>query len=95
MRKITWAPSALADLRDVYDYISLDSPDRAKRAVQDILKQTDKLSRFAKLGRTIPEIGESRYRELIVGEYRLMHEIRHGEILIFRVLHAKRLFSSQ
>lgn len=95
MRKVVWAPSALSDLRDVYDYIQMDSPSRARVAVNDILNHVEKLSRFIKLGRVIPEIGESRYREIIIGNYRIFHEVRAREIFIFRILHAKRLFSSQ
>lgn len=93
MKKIIWAPRALEDLKDARDFIALDNPKKAEMFVADIIDRIEKLARFEKLGRMIPEIGESRYREFIVSEYRVFHEIRDHDVLIFRVLHSKRLFS--
>lgn len=92
MKKVIWAPNALVDLKEAYDYICLDNLARAKRMAEDIIDRVEKLSRFTKLGRVIVEIGESRYRELIIGNYRIIHEIRNNIILIFRAFHAKRMF---
>lgn len=88
--KITWAPSALRDFKVAFDYISLDRPQAAQNWVSLVLKSIEKLARFPKIGRLIPEIGQSRYRELIVGEYRIFHEVAKKEVQIFRVLHSKR-----
>ncbi len=93
MKKIIWAPRALEDLKDVHDFIALDNPKKAETFVSDIVDRIEKLARFEKLGHVIPEIGESRYREFIVGEYRVFHEIRDHDVLVFRVFHSKRLFS--
>ena len=92
-RKIIWAPTALEDLKSGFDYIAVDSPRRAHAWLEHILKKIEQLNRFSNRGRVIPEIGKSRYRELIVGEYRIFHEIREKETLIFRVFHARRLFN--
>lgn len=92
MKKVVWAPNVLVDLKETYDTICLDNPARAKRIAEDIIDRVEKLSRFTKLGRVIAEIGESRYRELIIGNYRIIHEIRDDTILIFRAFHTKRMF---
>jgi len=92
VKKIVWAPKALEDLKTIHDFIALDNVDRARTFVREMIDRVEKLTRFQKLGRVIPEIGESRYRELIVGEYRVFHETLLREILIFRVFHSKRLF---
>ena len=89
-KKIVWAPSAENDLREAYEYIRQDSQTRAVGFVEDVLARVEKLVRFEKLGRMIPEIGYFRYREIIVGEYRIFHEVREKEIFVFRVLHSKR-----
>ena len=91
-RHITWTPVALRDLREIFDYIAVDSRAEAKAFIERIIRSTEKLARFPKRGRTIPEIGHSRYRELIVGPYRIFHEIRKKEVFIFRVFHSRRLF---
>ena len=94
-RKISWAPAALADLKEAFDYIELDHPERARAWVKQILAHIEKLARFPKLGRMIPEIGQARYRELVSGEYRIFHEITDKELRIFRLLHSRRLFQTQ
>lgn len=91
-RKIIWAPKALEDLKSGFDYIAVDSPRRAHNWLDHILKKIEQLRRFPKRGRLIPEIGKSRYRELVVDEYRIFHEIREKEVLIFRIFHTRRLF---
>ena len=93
MRKIVWSPSALADLRVHFKFIQIDSPSRAAQWVERVIRSVERLARFPRSGRIIPEIGSSRYREIIFGEYRLFYEITEREVLVFRVLHSKRLFS--
>jgi plasmid stabilization system protein ParE len=79
-------------LKEAFDYISLDRPEAARNWVRQVLTGIEKLTRFSKIGRVIPEIGQSRYRELIVGEYRIFQEITAKQTRIFRILHAKRFF---
>jgi plasmid stabilization system protein ParE len=89
-RKIIWAPSALNDLRGIFDFVTADHPARAKTLVNRIVSSVGKLAQFPRAGRLIPEIGQSRYRELIIGEYRVFHEVREKEVFIFRVFHTRR-----
>ena len=93
INRIVWAPSASEDLKQAFEYIGTDNPAAAREFVQNIMRQAEKLARFPKLGRVIPEIGSPRYRELIVGEYRIFHEVSKHQLTIFRVFHSKRLFS--
>ena len=60
--------------------------------MKQVLSSVEKLVSFPHLGRFIPEIGKSRYREIIMGEYRIFHEVREKGILIFRIFHSKQLF---
>ena len=94
MRRIVWAPSAYEDLRNAFEFIRLDNAKAAEDWVKEILVKARKLAAFPKLGRVIPEIGLSRYRELIIGDYRIFHEVMTHRLLIFRVLHSKRMYSS-
>ena len=91
-RRITWSPSALQDLKDAFEFISADRPKAAHEFLGRIVNQIGKLARFPQLGRTIPEVGKSRYRELIVGEYRIFHEVSEKEVLIFRIIHSRQSF---
>jgi plasmid stabilization system protein ParE len=41
-------------------------------------------------GRVVPELGDPTVRELIVGNYRLIHEVTPETILILGVIHGAR-----
>ena len=92
-RRIIWAPATIADLEEAYEFIRADSLSRADTWRDKVFQSVEKLAVFPKMGRVTPEIGQSRYRELIFGEYRLFHEVREKEIYVFRLLHSKRRFS--
>lgn len=93
-RRIIWSPSALQDLKDAFDFISGDHPKAAHEFLERIVNHIGKLARFPRLGRVIPEVGTSRYRELVVGEYRIFHEVSERDVLIFRIIHSRQSFRS-
>ena len=95
MRKIVWAPSAYEDLKEAHDFIGLDNPEAARQWVGEIMHKVKRLATFPKMGRVIPEIGLSRYRELIMGGYRICHEVTAARLIIFRILHSKRLLPGE
>ena len=91
-RKIIWAPRASEDLKEGFDFIAVDNTSAAQAWVSKVFAGVEKLAVFSNLGRMIPEIGQSRYRELTIGDYRIFHEVREKEILVFRIFHSKRQF---
>lgn len=91
-RKIIWAPSALQDLKEIFDYIHADNPEAAGDWVEQVLNRVEKLALFPKMGRTIPELGQIRYRELVLGDYRVFHGVTDKEVRIFRILHSRKFF---
>ena len=93
MRKITWSPAALDDLQKSFRFISTASPRRAHEWLEHLFGQVERLARFPGIGRQIPELGRKlRYRQVIVGDYRIFHEVRDKEVFIFRVLHSRQMF---
>ena len=91
-RTVIWAPSAVRDLKEIFEYIKMDSAERATKWVETVLSQAEQLAQFPQMGRPISELKHPRYRELILGNHRLFHEVKKKEILIFRVLHSRRLY---
>jgi toxin ParE1/3/4 len=47
-------------------------------------------SRFPLSVRTVPELNNPDFREIIVGNYRLIYRIRSGDVQILTVHHAAR-----
>ena len=93
MVRLKWTANALNDLREISDFIAKDSPYYAKLQVERIKKATINLKIFPEMGRHIPEFPELPYREIIVGNYRIIYKIEKekSRVLIMLVMHSKRL----
>lgn len=80
MAKIVWSELALNDIKQIHDYISRDSVDRAALFIERLIEAVDRLEHFPLSGRPIEEIGREECREIIYGAYRIMYEVK-GEIV--------------
>ncbi len=90
MGKVTWAPSALADVDSIAGYIARDSADQAALFVLRLFQATDRLQEFPLSGRIIPEIGKQSCREISYGSYRIMYRFDNNEVWITGVIHGAR-----
>lgn len=93
MRKITWSPAALDDLQRSFRFISTVSPCRAHEWLERLFGKVERLAKFPGIGRQILELDrKARYRQIIVDDYRIFHEVRNKEVFIFRILHSRQIF---
>ena len=92
MAEVIWSPEALQDLEGLAAFIARDSEYHAAMFVQRLLDATDRLATFPESGRVIPEVGASRFREVIEGGYRIMYSIAGSVVRIDAVLHGARHF---
>lgn len=69
---VKWSVPAKNDLKQIHDYIALDSKYYAQNVIQEIIAKTETLTEFPEIGRNVPEISDQNIRELIVYSYRLM-----------------------
>jgi toxin ParE1/3/4 len=81
MAEIRWTEPALGHLNGIADYIARDNPDAANGLVGRIFKAVDLLGQFPELGRRVPEMRDSGYREVIVPPCRIIYRIE-GEVVI-------------
>ena len=89
--KIFWSDIAEADLDDIYDYIARDVPYYAELFVDRLIKATDKLEDYPRIGRRVPEADQwDDIRELIVQGYRIIYLAADKEIHILTVIHGSR-----
>ena len=93
-REVSWALGARQDLKDIVDYIAVTNPLAAQEWLADVLERAGKLNQYPEMGRAIPETANVRYRELMMGDYRIFYEVTIREIRIFGILHSRRLFLS-
>ena len=92
--KLLWSRLALADLRAIKAYVNRDQPEAAKRLAALIRAQVLRLRDHPRAGRLVPELEGSGFREVIVAPYRIVFEVRKGEVFILRIWHGRRDLSS-
>ncbi|MBT4089973.1 MAG: type II toxin-antitoxin system RelE/ParE family toxin [Calditrichaeota bacterium] len=93
--KIIWSPLAQHKLTDIADYIAQDKPGAALKWVETVLDQVENLSSFPNSGRAVPELDNEQYKELIIGNYRVIYKITEKQIQILTIRNFKQLLSSE
>lgn len=91
--KVVWSPLALDKLEATAKFIALDKPSAADKWVNDVFDHTDLLGSQPEMGRPVPEVLGSSYREIIFGSYRIIYKIQN-EIRILTLRNSRQLLSS-
>jgi toxin ParE1/3/4 len=94
MAEIIWTASALNDIDRIADYISADSMFYARQFVQRIFDASSKLARYPEIGKPLPELPGSIYREILLQKYRIIYRYDKDEVFIITVHHSARLLSN-
>ena len=90
--KVVWSPLALEKLEASAKFIALDKPSAADKWVNDIFDRIDLLGSQPELGREVPELLGSTYREVIFGSYRIIYKVEN-EIKILTLRNSRQLLS--
>ena len=93
MAEIAWAGPALEDLRQIHRFIARDSRRYAGITVRRIRMAVARLAKFPESGRILPEFPGGRYREILVGQYRIVYRYWEDRelVLVLAVVHGSRL----
>jgi len=89
--RTVWSPLAIDRASEIADYIALDKPSAAKRWIEEIFSKVDQLKSSPQIGRVVPEISDSLFRELIYGNYRIIYRIKIKQISILTIRHGKQI----
>jgi len=87
---LLWSGPALQDLRNAVDWIRNDDPNAARAVATRIKQALERLSRFPRSGRVVPELAEAGYREIVVAPFRIVYEAHDDRIVVLRVWHGRR-----
>jgi plasmid stabilization system protein ParE len=94
--EVIWSARAYEHIVQIGEFIERDSPFQARRVVQLIVKETRRLRQNTRIGHTIPEIRQDRYRELKVYSYRILYKVlTEDKVAIIGVVHARRAFDAE
>ena len=91
MAEVVWSEPALADLEAIADYIALENPVAAAELVQRVLAHVEQLAEHPESGVRVPELGRSRYRQLVEPPCRIFYRHKGQRALIVHVMRTERL----
>jgi addiction module RelE/StbE family toxin len=89
---VRWTNQAVEDLRSIRLFIERDSPRYGRLVAERLFEATLRIEQFPRSGRMIPEVGREDYRELIVGEYRIVYRLDGEAAVLLTVFRSSRLF---
>ncbi|MGR5196704.1 type II toxin-antitoxin system RelE/ParE family toxin, partial [Vibrio rotiferianus] len=74
------------------EFISLDNPPAAEKWVNEVFDKTELLGSMPEIGRFVPEMPHTNYREIIFGHYRIIYSLSH-EIRVLTVRNCRQILS--
>ena len=92
---IYYLPAAEKDLREIIEYIRIDSPTYAIKFLEQVDEAISRLEEFPFMG-VKPKDNRLQYfsyRMLIIGNYLVFYVIKDNTIEIRRILHGKRKYN--
>lgn len=91
MAKVRWSKDSIEDLKEIGEFIALDSPYYAQIFKDRVFEMVEHLERFPEIGRQVPESDDPQVREVIYKGYRIIYQIKEGCLEIITVIHGSRL----
>lgn len=91
--QVKWAVVAENDLKQIIDYIAIDSPGNALQLLKEIRQKASSLYTFPERGRIVQELqgqGIQIYRELIVAPWRIIYRISDTTVYVLSVIDSRR-----
>ena len=93
--KIKWSPLSVERLTSIVKYISEDKPIAAMKLSETIFTSVERLKEFPQSGRIVPELDNSKYREILVSNYRVIYSIVENVVYILTIRHQVQLLNSR
>lgn len=91
MADVVWSEPALSDLEAIADYIALEDPLAASGLVQRVVGHVEQLVKHPESGSRPPELGRSRYRQIVEPPCRIFYRFDGRKVFILHVMRSERL----
>lgn len=95
MAEVRWTTQAADDIDAIAEFIAKDSPTYASLFASRVIDSAESLRDHPQIGRIVPELGVPAIRELIVGNYRIIHRTTADLVEILTVVHGARLIEQE
>ena len=91
--QVSWAAAAQNDLKQIIDYMAIDSPGNAAQILKKIKQKVSGLYAMPDRGRIVLELREQgihTYREMIIAPWRVMYRISDSTVFVLSVIDSRR-----
>ena len=89
--KIIWSPLSVERASEITDYIAQDKPSAAEKWINNVFSKVEQLKSSLEIGRIVSEINNTKFREIIYGNYRIIYRIEKKQISILTIRHGKQI----
>ena len=90
--KVIWSKEASVKLIEIERFIAQDNPERAAKFIDYLIEQGESIVSNPQIGRIVPEIMQTNFREIIAKKYRIVYRIENDRIEILTVFEGHKLF---
>lgn len=87
MVKLRWLQSSKDDLKNIYDFIAIDSKKYALHQINVIRKRTNILKTQPNVGKVVSEYNTETIREIVVDHYRIIYRIIDEKLIHIILIH--------
>ncbi len=91
MAQIVWTEPALSDLDAIADYIALENPTAAAELVRRVFAHVEQLEAHPESGSKPPELGRSRYRQIVEPPCRVFYRFDGERVFVLYVMRTEQL----
>ena len=91
MAQIVWTEPALNDLDAIADYIALENPTAAAELVRRVFVHVEQLEAHPESGSKPPELGRSRYRQIVEPPCRVFYRFDGEKVFVLYVMRTEQL----
>jgi toxin ParE1/3/4 len=95
MAEIVWSEPALRDLEAIAEYIALENPAAASEVIKRIFGHVEQLADHPQSGSRPPELGRSRYRQIVEPPFRIFYRHDGNKVFILHVMRSERILRKQ
>lgn len=91
--QVDWAAVAQRDLKQIIDYIAIDSPGNAMQILKKIKQKVSGFYAMPDRGRILPELKEqgiNTYREMIIAPWRVIYRTSDSTVFVLAVIDSRR-----
>tara|TARA_B100000446_G_C10360405_1_gene272885 strand:- start:267 stop:578 length:312 start_codon:yes stop_codon:yes gene_type:complete len=90
MAQIIWTEPALDNLNDIAEYIAISNPYAARKTVENVFGNVQRLEQFPDSGRVPEEISNLNCREVVVNPCRVFYKVESDTVYILHVMRQER-----